>query len=1048
MIIPKLYFKINFKFLVILILYLFQLSYNHLYAQITDTITASMDDDISQSSPYSNYGSSSDIWVGDNNRWRGLVYFDLSAIPGNAVITNASVILRVVDGSGNDLSVGVYRVTSEWTELDASWYYRTYYDQWNSDGGDFNYTALAYKNVTNALIDNAWNVTSAVQDWTNGTYANYGFIFMGTNSANHEKHFASRDNSTINYRPRLAITYTTTVDSLWLRGNYGTNTTTEGAAISQWTNVYANNSFIQDNTIYRPIYRSTTNLINFNPTIQFDGVNDYLKGQLNYGIFGQNYFTTFSVVKSSGSDKYIWSQYSYRTNSASHSILTQQRVGAYTLFRYGTNSLTTPTLLSVRRSLSNNFHLFYNGTNESSGSITGFTGSFIGNNLLIGSRGNPPSNTFNGQIAEMMIFNRSLSDMEENEINSYLAVKYGLHMTINYLASNGGTIWNQSTDGAYNNGIFGIGKDNINALHQQISSSTSNSYSFLTISTDTNFTLLNSQHAAITNNVSFLMLGSNSNNDFLFQFSEFNASTYSSRIDYEWLVQSTNFSQPVNLKFQGCGSTELRIAYLVKKNGNSNFTSGITEVGVIDSNGVINGVILNNNDYFTVFFKNLSPGGVNDFLRFWAKADYGTILSGTSVVQWKDVANNFYLSQSTSARRPTYITNGQNFNPSISFNEANSQYFDRNTNYNIFTSSYSIYIVGYNRSGQRTFMAVSQTGGTSLNSGIIIETGDPSSLRFLHRYPPSQSGGDNFIQDITMSTSSHNIFSFFRNTNTKHKFWVNGTNSYSLSPITNGAFSNGVFTDLTVGRLGSENMRYLDGEIAEIIIFNNENETSRIKIESYLATKYGISLNDGVGANYIASDSTTVYWNSTANNGYNYDIFGIGKDEISTLNQKQSRSVNSDAFFSVYLIPLIDDILPTTNQLNTSQFESDKSYLMFGNNNDTISNWSTGITMPSKFKYRLRRIWKYQKTGTISNALISINIADLPTNTGSHPLYLLVSNSTDMSNASYYPMTLVGPTWRVIYDFSEGSYITFGYGFFSRLRHGKTVIEGVRFPYK
>ena len=1048
MIILKSFFKINFNCIVILSIFL--LSSNKLIAQITDTITASMDDNISQSSPYSNYGSSSDIWVGDNNRWRGLIYFDLSGIPGNAQITNASVILRVVGGSGNDLSVGVYRVTNEWTELDASWYYRTNYDQWNSAGGDFNYTALAFKDVTNALIDNTWNVTSAVQDWTNGTYSNYGFIFKGTNNANHEKHFASRNNSTVEYRPRLVVTYTTTVDSLWLRGNYGTNTTTEGAAISQWTNVYANNSFIQDNTSYSPIYRSTSNLINFNPTIQFDGVNDYLVGNRNFGVYNTNRFTTFTVMKSSGSDKYIWAQYNYRANAASHSILTNQRVGAFNQFRAGTNTIpTTPVLLGIRRNNNINFSLFYNGTNEVTNTIPSFSGSFLGNNIILGSRGGPPSNTLNGAVAEMMIFNRTLTDPEVRRINSYLAAKYGISLDSNYIASNGTTFWNQSTDNQYNIGIFGIGRDNTSTLNQEISQSTSNPYSFLTISTDNNFLLPNSQHTNITNNLSFFMVGSNSNSDYIFQTNEISSSSYNTRIDYEWLVQSTNFTQTVNLQFQGLGSTELRIAYLVKKNGNSNFSSNVVEVGTLDSNGVITGVTLNNDDYFTIFFKKLTPGGVNDNLRFWVKADYGVAVSGTAVTQWRDIAGNFYLTQSTPARRPIYHSNGQNFNPTINFVASNFQFFERNPDYNIFAPSYSIYLVGFNKSGQGTLMSANKKNG-SINSGVVIDYDySNSKLGFLHRYPTGTSGGDQLNPVVTISTTSLNLLSFFRNTNTKHKFWINGGNAYTLNSLVSTGFANDTITDLTVGRLGSQNTNYLDGEIAEMIIFNNENENNRIRIESYLATKYGISINDGTGVNYIASDSTTIFFFFFNNNGYNYDIFGIGKDEISTLNQKQSRSVNSDAFFSVYLLPIATDDLPTTNQLNTTSFEADKSFLMFGNNNDSIQRWSTNTTMPSQFKYRLKRVWKFQKTGTINNAVISISTTDLPVNTGTLPIFMLISDSPDMTNANYYEMTLVGSTWRVQYNFSSGSYMTFGYGFVAHpMRHGKTVIEGVRFPYK
>lgn len=1020
-----------------------------LHAQITDTIYVTYDADINESSPNSNYGNTNTMYVGDQDKWRGLVYFDLSSIPSNALVSSASIILRAVGGSSQSVNIASHVVQEEWEEMYVTWYRRTSTQNWSTIAYPYYFdpTALSTLDVYNNNSFYSFSITSAAQGWMNGTLPNYGIIFAQTsNSANHERYFASSEDIDVNDRPKLVITYTTTIDSLWLRGNYGTNTTTDGNIVTNWTNVYAPDYFYQDNTTYAPTYRITNDNINYNPVIQFDGSNDFLKGRLNYGIYGQNNFTTFAVLKSSGNDKYIWSQFSYRTNSASHSIANTQRIGSYTLFRNGITTIpTTPTLLGIRRNASNNFSLFYNGINETTNSITGFGGSFIGNNLLLGSRGGAPSNTLNGAIAEMMVFNRNLSDAEILRINSYLATKYGLSLTNNYTASNGTIFWSQSADSQFNNGIFGIGRDNSSSLHQQISLSTSNTYNFLTLSTDSNFQLPNSQHTSVANNLSFFMVGSNSTSEFMFQTTELNTSIYSSRIDYEWLVQSTNYSQSVNLKFQGCGSSDLRLAYLIKKNGNSNFNAGITEVGILDSNGVITGVTLNNNDYFTVFFKNLSPGGVGSNLRFWAKADFGTVLSGTNVIQWKDIVNNFYLYQNTSARRPVIKTNGQNFNPSITFTASNSQFFERNTSYNIFTGSYSIYIVGYNRSGTRAFMTVTENGYPS-SLGVLIETSDPSTLRFLHQNWWS----DNLSNSVSMSRSSHNIFSFYRNSSIKHKYWVNGTNSYELNPFSlTWEFLNNEFTDLTVGRNGATSSGYLDGEIAELIIFNSENETSRIKIESYLATKYGISINDGTGVNYIASDSTTIFWNRNNNIGYNYDIFGIGKDEISTLNQKQSRSANADAFFSVYLLPTASDVLPTTNQLNTTSFDGDKSFLMFGNNNDSIALWTTNTTMPAQFKYRLKRVWKFQKTGTVNNAVIAISTTDLPVNTGSLPIYLLISDSPDMTNATYYPMTLVSSYWRVQHNFTSGSYMTFGYGYVAHpLRHGKTVIEGVRFPYK
>jgi hypothetical protein len=765
----------------------------------------------------------------------------------------------------------------------------------------------------------------------------------------------------------------------------------------------------------RPIYRATTNLINFNPTVEFDGSNDYLSGASNYGISGTNKFTTFTVLKQTGSNDIIWGQNTNSTNSAYQSINTTQRFGiSNSNYISGTNTIgtTNPALLGIRRNSTgnNSFNLYYNGIIENSnGTISGFGGSFLTSSINIGRQGSS-SNSFQGNIAEFLIFDRTLSDNEVNIVNSYLALKYGISKNSEYLASNNSSIW---TTGSYSNGIFGIGRDDETALNQQIARSTSDNVDILTVSTDSNFLLPNEQHSSINNNLSFLIFSNNATANITTQTTEIDNTIYLNRINREWFIRKTNFSGTINLKFDGIASTSDVIAYLIVKNNNSDFSSEATIIGAINSSGEIYNVNFNDNDYFTIAYKSTFPGGVSDNLKFWVKADNGITISSSSISQWSDQSGySRNLLQSTSSNRPTLLTNGQNYNPTLHFTASSSQFFSRNTNFDIFAGSYSIYIVGYNTSGQRTFISVSQTGGTSINSGIHIEAQDPSLMRFLHRYPASTVGGDNLLITSNFSQTRNNVMSFFRNTTIKHKFFINSGTTYEMTPAV-AAFSAGEFTDMTVGQLGSENTRYLNGDIAEIIIYNTDNESNRYRIESYLAVKYGVSLNDGIGVNYVASDGSTVFWNNISNSEYNNDIFGIGRDDISTLYQKQSRSINTDAFFSVFHLTNESDPLPTTNQLNTSTIPVDRSFLLFGNNNGDITEWFHYIQQPSVIVSRLERIWKVQKTGTINNVTIVINTSDLPTNTGTLPLYLLVSNSSDMSNADYYPMTLDGSTWKI-----------------------------------
>ena len=69
-------------------------------------------------------------------------------------------------------------------------------------------------------------------------------------------------------------------------------------------------------------------------------------------------------------------------------------------------------------------------------------------------------------------------------------------------------------------------------------------------------------------------------------------------------------------------------------------------------------------------------------------------------------------------------------------------------------------------------------------------------------------------------------------------------------------------------------------------------DTDRNKIESYLAVKYGITLDQTSATNYVRSDGTIV-WNASVNGIYKNNIFGVGKDNLTSLNQNQSQSLNT-----------------------------------------------------------------------------------------------------------------------------------------------------------
>jgi len=81
------------------------------------------------------------------------------------------------------------------------------------------------------------------------------------------------------------------------------------------------------------------------------------------------------------------------------------------------------------------------------------------------------------------------------------------------------------------------------------------------------------------------------------------------------------------------------------------------------------------------------------------------------------------------------------------------------------------------------------------------------------------------------------------------------------------------------------------GIIPEVILFSRViSPIERQKVESYLAIKYGISLNQEFPASYLNS-SGKIIWDAEINEAYNRNITGIGRDDLSDLNQVVSENI-------------------------------------------------------------------------------------------------------------------------------------------------------------
>ena len=156
--------------------------------------------------------------------------------------------------------------------------------------------------------------------------------------------------------------------------------------------------------------------------------------------------------------------------------------------------------------------------------------------------------SFSGEIAECLVFDRFLQKREALQIETYLAIKYGITLIASdYISSSEMVLWHYESNSLYSNGIAGIGKDSIFGLEQKQGSS-SEEPDLLTMNVG-DFFLLNSDNPYLLDNEDFILWG-HDDGGLVFESAFFDDSLM--LLSRKWLVQRTNSSNnlfPTDVKF-------------------------------------------------------------------------------------------------------------------------------------------------------------------------------------------------------------------------------------------------------------------------------------------------------------------------------------------------------------------------------------------------------------------------------------------------------------------------------------------------------------------
>jgi hypothetical protein len=785
---------------------------------------------------------------------------------------------------------------------------------------------------------------------------------------------------------------------LWLKSNVGV---TGSSPVVSWED-QSINSFIASDLDGPDII---SDRINFNPSLQFDGNSEELI--INGGVLGNSSYTDLNVyyVGNTNSVQTSFTFYEtiatgpntrfalaspYSDNNiywqiggfdAIHGLNTNWGGIDSTNYLWSLNSSTSgSTPLGSHQEILRNGQSIVN--DNTALSITANS-----SNFNIGSNGG--ANFFNGEIAEIIIYSGSITLSEQQIIESYLAIKYGITLSSDidndlllgenigltdegdYVISDETIIWNYNSNSAYHNNITAIGRDDNSGLEQQASKS---------INVGSSITL--DKGSSFNSDLDFIICGSNNqkhvdNND--------TPNGFDVRSNRVWKTEINGtpgtITVTVDLSIAEIPNTGNVSDYALLIDNDESFSTGAiihtTGASLIGENLSFTGVNIGDHEFIAVGINEYaSPGNTPGFLALWLKANEG-ITGGDIVTIWADQSGFEHDAVNTDG--PSLIENRINFNPSLQYDGISEELIIFGGILDLETyTDINVYCVNRTNTigSDLLFSEPILAGGTGNRFGV----GCPYSDNQVHwqvggfdnNYGLSEIwGGEletNYLWSFNSSTSANTPIG------NEQEIFRNGqsiSNDNTAQPITGHNF------DFYVGSQG--NIGFYDGEIAELIVyFNNITGIEQQKIETYLAIKYGITLSSDRDGNliegepietitegdYIASDESVI-WDYSENSGFHNDIVGIGNDSQENLIQSRSKSINPGSIL----------------ELNNPSDLDDLEYLVIGDNHlSAQANELTDVpnANPENVIARLDRIWRVEENngdvGTIDLSFDTTNL--------------------------------------------------------------------------
>jgi|GEM_PF-4623021 len=628
----------------------------------------------------------------------------------------------------------------------------------------------------------------------------------------------------------------------------------------------------------------------------------------------------------------------------------------------------------------------------------------------------PGIRELNAKYGEVIIFDSLISGDDQEDLLSYLAIKYGVTLDQDYYDKDHSNIFGR---GVYTNRIFGIGTESLAGANFSQSVSRSAESGALTLVSGFNHmdTIPVSNDSNQVNALQageFLIIGDDGGNG---DFTDALIGNTDQLLDRVWKANETGNLGTMTLYFDAAEIPGLVSPgnYSFIHSDDNTFDANDAFRDLIDIGGGIHKVEFNFADADETFFtliRHPSPGAVTSVeMRRWLDANYGANIAGSGI-NWQPRAG---IDQGFS-QNVTPIIGGANFNRSIQLGTDHIA-IERDQ-----AAEFSMFVVfksDNSTQGTGVYAGPAIMGGATALSGnnfglyldgtdLAWNTNENSNSVIVNNNARNYNDGIYYIAYVD-----------FHNDSTDRVLGVDGV--YSTQSGFTGIGLNQT-DSIRLGRFApAMGTPLMTGDIAEYIEFDLPLDSmDRGMVNSYLAIKYGITL----PTDYVRAGTGAVLYNVA---GYGEEIVGIAKDTTTFLDQRASQPARNSDGLGIVFGPTAG--FPASNA-GVANPLAEGSFLLVGHDGGATTQTGNFDTLTNKTMGRIYQVQTVGMSGPIDATFIfNGDFTMLSNGTTSDSSFVMLVSTTptfDITSTSV-PMTGVNDSvYTSYFDFPPNSirYVT------------------------